>query len=96
MTTTVAGKCWQCGTELSKYDYGRETLCLKCGKPTRACRNCRWYDPAFTNQCREPQADKVLDKTRANYCDYFEATADPRSESDSGADYRQAAEALFK
>ncbi|WP_275098864.1 hypothetical protein [Sedimenticola hydrogenitrophicus] len=97
MTTIIAGKCWQCGSELTAHEYGRETVCLKCGKPTRVCRNCRWYDPACTNQCREPLAEKVQDKTRANYCDYFEPSADPRAGDAPGdADHRQAAEDLFK
>ena len=97
MTSSVAGKCWHCGSELSVHEYGRETICLKCGKPTRVCRNCRWYDPAFTSQCREPQAEKVQDKTRANYCDFFEPTADLKGAGEAaGGDQRQAAEDLFK
>jgi hypothetical protein len=97
MTTIIAGKCWQCGSELTAHEYGRETVCLKCGKPTRVCRNCRWYDPACTNQCREPLAEKVQDKTRANYCDYFEPSADLSAGDGPGdADHRQAAEVLFK
>ncbi|WP_428606548.1 hypothetical protein [Sedimenticola sp.] len=97
MTSTTAGKCWQCGTELSLSEYGRETVCLKCGKPTRVCRNCRWYDPSRTNQCQEPLAEKVQDKTRANYCDFFEPAADLQTGTGSGdGDLRQAAEELFK
>jgi len=38
-----------------------------------ACRNCRFYDTQAHNQCREPQAEWVKDKERANFCDYFEA-----------------------
>lgn len=97
MTSTQAGRCWQCSSELSVHEYGRETVCLKCGKPTRVCRNCRWYDPTFTNQCREPQAEKVQDKTHANYCDFFEPTADLKGAGvDAGGDHRKAAEDLFK
>lgn len=97
MTSTPAGSCWQCGSELSAHEYGRETLCLKCSKPTRVCRNCRWYDPAFTNQCQEPQAEKVQDKIRANYCDFFEpTTAIKGGAAGPDGDHRQAAEDLFK
>ena len=38
------------------------------------CRNCRFYDPAYHNQCREPQAERQVDKERGNFCEYF----DPR------------------
>lgn len=96
MSLKIVGNCWQCGVELGKYDYGRETNCSKCGKPTRVCRNCRWYDPSKANQCQEPIAEEVMDKTRANYCEYFEASA-RFAGGDSSADaLRRAAEDLFK
>ena len=97
MTSDRVGLCWQCGCELTTHDYGRETNCLKCGKATRVCRNCRWYDPARTNQCREPMADKVQDKARANYCGYFEpTTALTVAGTPTEDQQRQAAEDLFK
>jgi hypothetical protein len=94
----VIGKCWHCSAELQSADYGRENACLSCGKPTRVCRNCRWYAPDRTNQCEEPMADRVMDKTHANFCGYFEPTTTPGGEGEkSGEDtLRQAAEDLFK
>lgn len=97
MNNTVIGKCWHCGIELGAADYGRETHCLACGKATRVCRNCRWYDPGRANQCQEPMAEKVQDKERANYCEFFEPTTDiTASGSPAASDHRQAAEDLFK
>lgn len=98
MSEAITGKCWHCGGELASGDYGRENNCLACGKPTRVCRNCRWYAPARPNQCEEPMADRVMDKERANFCGYFEPTSDVGS---NGAqtpedDLRKAAEDLFK
>ena len=29
------------------------------------------HDPGAYNQCREPQAERVLDKDRGNFCDWF-------------------------
>jgi primosomal protein N' len=49
---TVIGKCWHCDAELQSADYGRECDCRGCGKPTRVCRNCRWYAPDRANQCK--------------------------------------------
>ena len=94
----IIGKCWHCGAELQHADFSRENNCLGCGKPTRVCRNCRWYAPQRTNQCEEPMAERVLDKTHANFCGYFEPTVDTGDSGEQQAEsaMRQAAEDLFK
>ncbi len=91
------GRCWSCGIELTALDYGRSDRCRQCGRDTKVCKGCQHYDPASHNECRESQAERVLDKERSNFCDYF------RPSSECGAAYaesrntlRQAAEALFK
>lgn len=96
METEIVGNCWHCGAKLGKHDYGRETNCSGCGKPTRVCRNCRWYDPGRASQCQEPVAEEVLDKTRANYCEYFEPTARTGGARGAPDALRRAAEDLFK
>lgn len=98
MTQTILGKCWNCGADLSPQDYGRETNCIGCGKPTRVCRNCRWYAPGHSNACAEPMAERVLEKERANYCEFFEPTIDTLDSDGKSADedLRKAAEDLFK
>jgi hypothetical protein len=95
---TIMGTCWHCGAELHSVDFGRENICRGCGKPTRVCRNCRWYAPERTNQCEEPMAERVMDKIRANFCGYFEPTSAPRGDGDKSTEntLRQAAEDLFK
>ena len=35
------------------------------------CRNCEFDDPGSYNECRETQAERVLEKDRSNFCDYF-------------------------
>lgn len=37
------------------------------------CRMCRHHDTGKAKQCREPMAEEVKDKTRANFCDWFQA-----------------------
>ncbi len=37
----------------------------------RSCKMCQFYDPKSYNECREPSADRVQDKEKANFCDYF-------------------------
>jgi hypothetical protein len=98
MGSDIIGKCWNCGTGLGAHDYGRENGCLKCGKPTRVCRNCRWYAPGRPNACEEPVAESVMEKERANFCSFFEPAAEPgqEGEQESPDGLRQAAEDLFK
>jgi hypothetical protein len=35
---------------------------------------CRFYDVSVAESCREPVADTVFDKQRANFCGYLELT----------------------
>ncbi|MCG7865532.1 MAG: hypothetical protein B6D70_12495 [gamma proteobacterium symbiont of Stewartia floridana] len=98
MNDLIKGRCWQCGHELQTADYGRESGCLACSKPTRVCRNCRWYAPDRPNQCEEPGVERVLDKEKANFCELFEPTMEPLTEKSTQSEdsLRQAAEDLFK
>jgi len=64
--------CHRCGKELVVEDrVGRREMCPACGVDLHVCLNCRFYDPGVYNTCREPQAERVLEKERANFCDYF-------------------------
>ena len=98
MSEEIRGICWNCGRGLTAADYGRETSCLGCGKPTRVCRNCRHYAPGRPNECLEPMVERVLDKERANFCELFDPSDRP-SAGDAGTGehaLRRAAEDLFK
>lgn len=92
-----SGFCYHCQHALTPLDYGRQDTCKGCGRDTRVCKNCVHYDPNHYNECRENQADRVVDKVRSNFCDYFRPRAD---KSGSGApsrdDLKKAADALFK
>jgi hypothetical protein len=96
MTEKPGGNCWNCGQALGHLDYGRQDSCPKCGRDTRVCKGCEFYDKGSNNDCRESQAERVVDKEKSNFCDYFR----PRAGSGSGAQSRDsmkaAAEALFK
>lgn len=67
------GECFHCHKEiqLPQGPVGRGETCPSCGSDVRVCKNCGHYDVASYNECREIQADRVVDKERANYCDYF-------------------------
>lgn len=91
----MQGRCWHCGQTLGERDYARESTCPGCGKPTHVCRNCRFHAPSAPGQCREPVADAVSDKRRANFCGYFEATTPTADKSTDADALRRAAEDLF-
>jgi hypothetical protein len=66
--------CFYCGRQIEfKQRVGFREDCPGCERPLHVCLNCKFYDPTFNNQCREPQAERVIDKDRANFCEYFSA-----------------------
>jgi len=68
----VSGRCHRCGTPTGEVErVGRRDACLRCGSDLHCCRNCQFFAPTYHNQCREPQAERQVDKERANFCDYF-------------------------
>lgn len=91
--------CHRCKNELDVGDkVGRKEACPSCGSDLRVCLNCRFNDPGAYNQCRETQAERVIDKDRSNFCDYF-IFRDSVSGAGSGEktkDARAKLEELFK
>ena len=90
----IKGKCWNCGTEILPLEFGRRDSCGHCGGDTRVCKNCKHYDVRYHNECRETQADRVVEKEKANFCDYF--TPGSSGGTNLKNEARTAAEALFK
>lgn len=92
--------CWNCGHTLNDtpLPIGIRDECPACAKGLHVCRQCRYFDPKKHNQCHEVQAERVVDKTRSNFCDYFQIH-DPASSPDNqqaqSDSAKQALEALF-
>ena len=64
--------CHACKKELLQgRTIGRRDVCPHCRTDLTCCLNCSFYDRAASKQCREPMAELVKDKGRANFCDYF-------------------------
>jgi hypothetical protein len=64
--------CHSCKKNLEIADnVGRTETCPLCDADLHCCLNCRHYDRSSYNQCREHQAERVLDKDRSNFCDFF-------------------------
>lgn len=72
---TEAMVCWKCGASLDELPLplGRREECPACHADLHVCRMCRFYDTGVAHACREPVAEEVKDKERANFCDYFQA-----------------------
>ena len=74
---------------------GRRDECSFCKSDLHVCKNCQMYDPKSYNECKEPSADVVKEKERANFCDFFKAQ-ESGDKVDMKAKQLSAAEALFK
>ena len=90
--------CFHCGGQIEvKERVGFRDRCPACDRPLHACLNCGLHDPAYNNQCRENQAERVVDKDRANFCEYFlAATAKRPASQERAKDPRAQLDALFK
>ncbi len=88
--------CAGCGRDLGRPErVGRRDVCPQCGADLRTCRQCRFHDPAAAHACREPQAEPVVDQTRANFCDYFAAGESPAASAPPATAARAALDRLF-
>ncbi len=87
--------CFHCKKELKGARRpGRGESCPFCGSDVKVCLNCRFYDPNSYNECREPVAERVVDKEKANFCEFFElgGTTAPGKKEDPLKDLKD----LFK
>jgi hypothetical protein len=79
MTSNLADQlvCWKCGAAIGDLPMplGRTAVCTTCNADLHVCRLCEFYDTSVSNSCREPIADHVKEKERANFCDYFQPKA---------------------
>ena len=66
--------CWKCGASLAALTLPLRRLeeCPKCRAELHVCRMCADYDTGVAKHCREPTAEEVREKTRANFCDFFQ------------------------
>lgn len=90
-------QCHHCGAGIdAKRSVGRRDTCDQCGWDLRCCRNCDHYAPGHHNDCREPEADRQVDKVKGNFCDFFRfrtGTAAPAVKDDAA---RQKLDQLFR
>lgn len=91
--------CWRCGASLAgqPLPLARTAECGGCRADLHVCRLCVFYDTRKARHCQEPIAEEVKDKTRANFCEYFQPRpgAFEGGATNAGASTRKALDALF-
>ena len=77
---------------------GFRAECEACGRDLRVCLNCAHHDASAYNECREPGAERVLERDRANRCDVFRPKewASGDAPVDERAKAKAALDALFE
>lgn len=65
--------CYRCGTSLKALSLplSRFDECPECRVALHVCRQCQYYDARVPRQCTEDGAEEVIEKSRANFCDWF-------------------------
>jgi hypothetical protein len=96
MSTTSLG-CWKCGASLESepLPLARLAVCPACHADLHVCRLCVFYDHGVADRCREPVAEAVQDKERANFCGYFEPRPGAYAGTDPAREAKTRLEALF-
>jgi hypothetical protein len=91
-------KCYSCKTELDinpRLKMNKDEECPKCRQDLRCCKMCDFFDPKIYNECRETSAERVVDKQKKNFCDYFILTTQEQRAADANS-VLDAAKSLFK
>ena len=91
-------KCFSC-QKFFEIDHtqaiARSEECPHCYASVRSCKMCEFYDVKAYNECRESSADRLVEKEKSNFCDYY--TIDTQQDKDKVQnDAKAAADALFK
>lgn len=65
--------CYRCSASLAELSLplSRQDECPACSVYLHVCRMCEFYDPRVPKQCREDDAEEVVEKERLNFCEWF-------------------------
>lgn len=75
MTHNIA--CYRCGASLAELSlpFSRQDECPGCENYLHVCKMCSNFDRHVPKQCREDDAEEVIEKARLNFCEWFVPTA---------------------
>lgn len=71
-------RCYRCGESLAALTlpFSRRDECPSCAAHLHVCRMCVFFDRSVPKQCREDDAEEVIEKERVNFCEWFKPAAD--------------------
>lgn len=95
----MSTKCYKCSKNLDLVagkDIGRSIECSGCLASLRCCKMCKFYDTSSYNDCREPTAERIVEKEKANFCDHFKLCEGLNNTNNGKNAAMDAANALFK
>ena len=90
--------CYYCKKNIpvfGDFKITRTEDCPYCTRALHCCKMCKFFDAKIYNECRESNADRVVDKEKANFCDYFSLLSGKHDET-SADTLKAAANSLFK
>lgn len=93
------GACPNCGHKvpyMEAFPPGRSDSCSNCGASLRSCLGCKNYDKSAYNECHEPSAERVVDKEKPNFCEWFKFGPRSTGGAASKDELLEKAKALFK
>ena len=91
--------CHACGHEIAAgagVRVGFRDSCDGCGADLHVCLGCAHHDAGAYNECRESSAERVLDKDRANRCEWFTPGGQAAEAAEVRARTRSEVDRLFK
>ncbi len=84
---SITIQCWKCGTSLRNLllPFSRYEECSTCNADLHSCISCMNYSAGAADDCTEDRADFVLDKEKANFCDFFKVNPKAFQKKDDAA-----------
>lgn len=90
-------KCFKCEKTIN-LEVGSKILrseeCPHCEQSLYVCRMCKNYKENYYNECYESQAERIVDKEKANYCEYF--SLENSNDSTNLDELKTKADSIFK
>ena len=88
--------CAFCNNEIELYGkISHNDTCPHCGWDLHCCMQCKFYDTSSYNQCKETMAERVIEKEKSNFCEYFLFKDAADSGINGAAKAKKALEELF-
>ena len=76
--------CWKCKKEIKISEIYRNSECPLCHADLHACKGCKFYSTQSHYECRETIDEKIVDKEKSNFCEYFSVNTNLSSDSQGG------------